>query len=258
MHFHRRFATALLGSTMLASAGVASAQDTSSGEAPGTAAKSEIDSDREDIIVTAQRRSENLQDVPVAITAFTTKTLDDLQVDQFDDYAKLVPSLSYKSSGPGFANVYFRGVASGENANHSASLPSVGTYLDEQPITTITGALDVHVFDIARVEALAGPQGTLYGASSQAGTIRLITNKPDFSDTYGEVNAEINSGRSIPSPTAASATLAKASSTCQSQAISRPASSAGTARTPAGSTISPARSTCPSTCSRRTLKTRTR
>ena len=67
----------------------------------------------------------------------------------------------------------------GENGNHSASLPSVGTYLDEQPITTIQGALDIHIFDIARVEALAGPQGTLYGASSQAGTIRIITNKPD-------------------------------------------------------------------------------
>ena len=60
-----------------------------------------------------------------------------------------------------------------------ASLPSVGTYLDEQPITTIQGALDIHIFDIARIEALAGPQGTLYGASSQAGTIRIITNKPD-------------------------------------------------------------------------------
>jgi iron complex outermembrane receptor protein len=97
------------------------------------------------------------------------------------------------SLGPGSANVYFRGVASGENANHSASLPSVGTYLDEQPITTITGALDVHIFDIARVEALAGPQGTLYGASSQAGTIRIITNKPDTTSTYGEVNLELNS-----------------------------------------------------------------
>ncbi|MDQ3246479.1 MAG: TonB-dependent receptor [Pseudomonadota bacterium] len=192
MRFNRRFATAFLASTILASAS-ARAQDTSSGEPEGTAAKSEIDSDRGDIVVTAQRRAENLQDVPVAITAITTKTLEDLQVDQFEDYAKLVPSLSFKSAGPGFANVYFRGVASGENANHSASLPSVGTYLDEQPITTITGALDIHVFDIARVEALAGPQGTLYGASSQAGTIRIITNKPDMSSTYGAVNAEINS-----------------------------------------------------------------
>ena len=72
-----------------------------------------------------------------------------------------------------------RGVASGGDGNHSGSLPSVGIYLDEQPITTIQGALDVQPYDVARVEALAGPQGTLYGASSQAGTIRIITNKPD-------------------------------------------------------------------------------
>ena len=155
--------------------------------------------DEEEIVVTATKRSENLQDVPIAITALTTKTLDDLHVDSFEDYARLVPSLSSKAGGgggsadgPGTNNVYFRGVASGDNANHSASLPSVGTYLDEQPITTITGALDVHVFDIARIEALAGPQGTLYGASSQAGTIRIITNKPEFSGLFGAVNLEVN------------------------------------------------------------------
>ena len=72
-----------------------------------------------------------------------------------------------------------RGVASGGDGNHSGSLPSVGVYLDEQPVTTIQGPLDIHIYDIARVEALAGPQGTLYGASSEAGTIRIITNKPD-------------------------------------------------------------------------------
>ena len=72
-----------------------------------------------------------------------------------------------------------RGVASGDDGNHSGSLPSVGVYLDEQPVTTIDGALDIHIYDIARVEALAGPQGTLYGASSEAGTMRIITNKPD-------------------------------------------------------------------------------
>jgi iron complex outermembrane recepter protein len=93
---------------------------------------------------------------------------------------------------PGFAQVYFRGVASGENANHSASLPTVGTYLDELPITTIQGALDIHTYDLARVEALAGPQGTLYGASSMAGTLKLVTNAPDTSGTYGEAGIEIN------------------------------------------------------------------
>lgn len=133
----------------------------------------------EQVIVTAQKRQENLQDVPVSITALGTQKLEELHVSDFDDYAKFLPSLSYTSAGPGFSRVFFRGVSSGDNGNHSGSLPSVGIYLDEQPITTIQGALDLHIYDIARVEALAGPQGTLYGASSQAGTIRIITNKPD-------------------------------------------------------------------------------
>ena len=133
----------------------------------------------ESIIVTAQKRQENLQDVPLSITALGTAKLEELHVTDFDDYAKFLPSLSYTTGGPGFSRVYFRGVSSGDNGNHSGSLPSVGIYLDEQPITTIQGALDVHIYDIARVEALAGPQGTLYGASSQSGTIRIITNKPD-------------------------------------------------------------------------------
>ena len=197
--FARRASGLLLASTILLGPGTAFAQGTPSGQQNANPAVQDQAEGPDEIIVTATRREENLQDVPIAITAITTRTLDDLQVDKFEDYARLVPSLSFKSgggggspSGPGTSNVYFRGVASGENGNHSSSLPSVGTYLDEQPITTISGALDVHVFDIARIEALAGPQGTLYGASSQAGTIRIITNKPDTSGTYGEVGAELN------------------------------------------------------------------
>ena len=192
-----RITAALLASTIFAAPALA--QDPAPPADPADSSSAAASGQEEQVVVTAQKRTEDLQDVPIAITAITTRTLDDLQIDQFEDYARLVPSLSYKSGGgggsadgPGTNNVYFRGVASGENANHSASLPSVGTYLDEQPITTITGALDVHIFDIARVEALAGPQGTLYGASSQAGTIRIITNKPDFAGTYGAVNLEVN------------------------------------------------------------------
>jgi outer membrane receptor protein involved in Fe transport len=195
-------ATVLLASTMLCTSGAAFAQATASGDGQINDAGSNNQSDTpradnygEDIIVTAQKREENLQDVPIAITAIGTERLDELLVSDFDDFARYVPSISIQTAGPGFSNVYFRGVASGENANHSASLPSVGTYLDEQPITTITGALDIHVFDIARVEALAGPQGTLYGASSQAGTVRIITNKPDTSSFYGEANIELNTVR---------------------------------------------------------------
>ncbi len=104
--------------------------------------------------------------------------------------------MAFQSLGPGVTSVYMRGVASGENSNHSGPLPSVGVYLDEQPITTITGALDIHVYDIARVEALAGPQGTLYGASSQAGTIRIITNKPDPTEFKASYDLTLNTVKS--------------------------------------------------------------
>jgi len=146
----------------------------------------------EEIIVTSQKRSENLQDVPVSITAFGTQQLEDLRIGSFEDYAKFLPSLSYTSGGPGFSRVFFRGVSSGDNGNHSGSQPTVGQYLDEQPITTIQGALDVHIYDIERVEALAGPQGTLYGASSQAGTIRIITNKPQLDEFQASYDVEAN------------------------------------------------------------------
>src|SRR5688572_2990589 len=145
-----------------------------------------------EVVVTAQKREENLQKVPLSITAIGTEKLENLQVQEFTDFAKFLPSVAYQSSGPGATTVYMRGVASGENSNHSGPLPSVGIYLDEQPITTITGALDVHVYDIARVEALAGPQGTLYGASSQSGTLRIITNKPDTKGFAASAAAEMN------------------------------------------------------------------
>src|SRR5262245_2211197 len=133
----------------------------------------------EQVVVSAQKRDENLQSVPLSIQALGTQRLEELHVENFEDYAKFLPSVSYQSSGPGFARIIMRGVSSGDNGNHSGPLPTVGTYLDEQPITTIQGPLDLHIYDVARVEALSGPQGTLYGASSQAGTIRIITNKPD-------------------------------------------------------------------------------
>jgi outer membrane receptor protein involved in Fe transport len=145
------------------------------------------------VTVTAQKRVENLQKVPISIQVLGNEQLQQQDVKNFEDYAKLLPSVSITPIGPGFGQVYMRGVANGGDGNHSTSLPSVGIYLDEQPITTIQGALDVHIYDVARIEALSGPQGTLYGASSEAGTIRIITNKPDpsgFASGYGvEVNA---------------------------------------------------------------------
>ncbi|OWQ98298.1 TonB-dependent receptor [Sphingopyxis witflariensis] len=152
--------------------------------------------DDDEIVVTAQKREENLQNVPISIQALGTRKLDQLNVTNFEDFSKLLPSVSFQSSQPGVTTVYMRGVASGGDGNHSGSLPSVGVYLDEQPVTTIGGTLDIHVYDIARIESLAGPQGTLYGASSQAGTIRIITNKPSTAGFEGRVDGEINSVKS--------------------------------------------------------------
>jgi outer membrane receptor protein involved in Fe transport len=133
----------------------------------------------EEIIVTAQKREENLQSVPVSIQALDTKKLEELQVSKFDDYLKYLPSLSSQSYGPGQSQLYVRGVTNGGDGLQVGSQPLVGLYLDEQPVTTIANNLDVHIYDIARVEQLSGPQGTLFGSSSMAGTVRLITNKPD-------------------------------------------------------------------------------
>jgi iron complex outermembrane receptor protein len=149
--------------------------------------------DQNEIIITATKREENLQNVPISVNVLGARKLDQLNISNFEEYTKQLPSVSYQNFGaPGFTVVYMRGVATGGDGNHSGSLPSVGSYLDEQPITTIGGTLDVHIYDIARIESLAGPQGTLYGASSEAGTIRIITNKPDLDRMYGRVDGELN------------------------------------------------------------------
>ncbi|MFM6854450.1 MAG: TonB-dependent receptor plug domain-containing protein, partial [Sphingopyxis sp.] len=160
--------------------------------ATGPQADANADDGSGDIIVTAQKREENLQDVPISVTVLGTRKLDQLNITNFAQYTAMLPSVAFQSSQPGQTNVYIRGVASGGDGNHSGSLPSVGVYLDEQAVTTIGGTLDVHIYDIARIESLAGPQGTLYGASSEAGTLRIITNKPSTAGFEGRVDAEVN------------------------------------------------------------------
>jgi len=181
----RAVISGLLASTALSLPAMAQAQ--SSQTTP-----SELPPDQDEIVVTAQKRDENIQSVPISIQAIGTRKLDQLNISNFNEFTQLLPSVAFQTSQPGVTTVYMRGVASGGDGNHSGSLPSVGSYLDEQPVTTIGGTLDVHIYDIARIESLAGPQGTLYGASSQAGTIRIITNKPDTSAFEGRVDIEGN------------------------------------------------------------------
>jgi outer membrane receptor protein involved in Fe transport len=151
----------------------------------------------EEITVTAEKRVEDQQTVPISIQALSEKTLEQQNLQSFNDYAQTLTTVSFQSFEPGHALVNMRGISSGSGGNSSGSLPTVGIYLDEQPITTIEGAIDVHVYDIARVEVLPGPQGTLYGASSESGTIKMVTNKPDpsgFSAGYDLQGNTIKNG----------------------------------------------------------------
>ncbi len=143
----------------------------------------------DEITVTARKRTENLQDVPISVQALDNTRLTELGVASFEDYVQLLPNLSFKSFGtPGTATLYMRGLADGGDGNYSGSQPSVGLYLDEQPVTAIAANLDIHIYDVARIEALAGPQGTLFGASSEAGTVRIITNQPSADAFEGRVD----------------------------------------------------------------------
>lgn len=171
-----------LASAVLAYSNVASAQQASGTETIGL----------EEVIVTAQKRVEDMQKVPISLTVLGSEQLENHQVANFDDFVKLLPSVSFQSLGPGQSQLYFRGVASGSDGLHAGSLPAAGLYLDETPVTTIAGSLDVHMYDIQRVEALAGPQGTLYGASSMSGTLRIITNKPDPTHFSASYDAQAN------------------------------------------------------------------
>ena len=188
-----------VASALLAAVPAAYAQN-----APQAQAPAETGGGLQEIVVTAEKRVENLQNVPISVTVFDSAKLEQLGVVNLDDYVKYTPSLSYvrgqgegSNGQPGDTHIYIRGVVSGGDGNHSGSQPSVGVYLDEQPVTTIDGTPDVHVYDVQRIEVLEGPQGTLFGASSESGTVRIITNKPDpthFSAGYDLQGNQVTDG----------------------------------------------------------------
>ena len=146
----------------------------------------------EEVVVTATKRAVPLQDVPVAVQAITESTMKDLGIVNFEDYLVQLPGVTAGGSGPGQNTIYIRGLASTTpnltTAGVAGLAPNVAFYLDEQPLSQAGRNLDVYAADISRIEVLSGPQGTLFGASSQAGNVRLITNKADLSDSYGSVD----------------------------------------------------------------------
>ena len=150
----------------------------------------------EEIVVTAQRRSESIQNVPVTIQAITGEQLAQLNVSTFDDVLKYLPNVTFSSNGPGQGNIYMRGLSAGFAGNQSSAainpFPNVATYLDDQSMAFPARNVDVYMADMERIEVLEGPQGTLFGGGAEAGAIRYITNKPKLNVTEG--NAEASYG----------------------------------------------------------------
>ncbi len=133
----------------------------------------------QEIVVTAQKRAENVQDVPLSMTTFSGIALQDKAINSFFDYGTKVPNLAFAYTGDGVGTartISIRGI-SGDN--------TTGFYIDETPLPD---SIDPRVLDIDRIEVLRGPQGTLYGARSMGGTVRIITKGPDLSNFGGSID----------------------------------------------------------------------
>jgi iron complex outermembrane recepter protein len=140
----------------------------------------------EEITVTASKRAESMQDISIAVQAIDADELNSLDINNFADYVKQLPNVTFAGRGPGQNDIYIRGISTSRGSLFQSggigAGPTVAMYIDEAPITAAGRNLDVYVTDMERIEVLPGPQGTLYGGSSQAGTVRFITKKPNASE----------------------------------------------------------------------------
>src|SRR6202034_3410578 len=152
----------------------------------------------QEIPLPAQRRTENMQDVPITIQALTAETLAQLHVSTFDDFIKYLPNVTQASNGPGQSNIFMRGLSAdpggpggggSQGSGTTGQFPNVAVYLDDQPASLPGRNLDIYAADLERIEVLEGPQGTLFGSGAEAGMLRYITNKPKLDATEGSVNA---------------------------------------------------------------------
>ncbi|MGA2191044.1 MAG: TonB-dependent receptor [Steroidobacteraceae bacterium] len=147
----------------------------------------------QEITVTAQRRSESMQDVPISMQAFTSQALQQLNILTFDDYIKYLPNVTTANNGPGQNEVFMRGLSAGSQASQGSAatglFPNVAIYLDNQSVQMPNRNLDIYAVDLDRIEVLEGPQGTLFGSGAESGVIRYITNQPKLDVTEGSVKA---------------------------------------------------------------------
>ncbi len=147
----------------------------------------------QEITVTATRRSQSMQDVPISMQAFTSQSLEQLNIETFDDYIKYLPNVTSANNGPGQNEVFMRGLSAGSQASQGSGstglFPNVAIYFDNQSGQLPNRNLDIYAADIDRIEVLEGPQGTLFGSGAEAGAIRYITVAPKLDVTEGNVKA---------------------------------------------------------------------
>jgi outer membrane receptor protein involved in Fe transport len=160
---------------------------------PRSAGTSPSNEDLSEVIVTASRRDEHLLNVPMTIEVLTGETLAKINATTFDDYANYLPNVTAHGIGPNQNSIYLRGLGTGQvgvqGYGFGGAFPSVAVYLDEQSVQLPSRNLDIYTADLARIEVLEGPQGTLFGAGAEAGVLRYITNKPQLDVTEGSVSA---------------------------------------------------------------------
>ena len=136
-----------------------------------------------EVVVTARQRAETSQEIPMMVQSLTGEEIQKQGITTLEDFSRFVAGLNISTTTPGQNTIVFRGVSDGGGFLVD---PTAAIYLDEQPMSLTSAAPDIYPVDIARIEALAGPQSTLYGASSQSGAVRVITNKPDPSEFTGQ------------------------------------------------------------------------
>jgi iron complex outermembrane receptor protein len=157
------------------------------------AADAEAAAGIQEVLVTAQRREESIQNVPITVQAITGQQLTQLNISTFDDVIRFLPNVTFSSNGPGQGNIYMRGLSAGFAGSQSsasiAPFPNVAAYLDDQSMQFPARNLDIYMADMERVEVLEGPQGTLFGGGAEAGAVRYITNKPKLNKFSGNTEA---------------------------------------------------------------------
>ena len=180
---NRYAASCALAALLSSGAGLAHAADAAAADTSVSAVQ--------EVVVTAQRRSESIEKVPLTVQALTGETLSKQNITTLDDLLKYTPNVTFASNGPGTGNIFMRGLSAGFAGNQSsatiATFPNVAVYLDEQSMQFPSRNVDIYMADMNRVEVLEGPQGTLFGGGAEAGAVRYITNKPNLEQFEAKV-----------------------------------------------------------------------